>query len=402
MNRHSGRAGPTVPPTRLSNFETGGVCCLPRRLLAGAPGRAAGLGVPAFTAGAVSNSLGMRRCFKAKREQAMSDRASEHEHPAASALEASSDHRNGTAAPFSGGIVAALAGLQRTAGNRAVAGLLLQRQGAGAATARGPAVGEAVRPEVEGLLKAFAAASGFEQRNALAVRAVWTVIRAYRLSTKGLYHMRFEPNLTKHDAVTISEGERGRQSRILFGPASFEGGFEWLVHIVAHELEHVRQELIGGYAEGPDPVSEFLAYAGAVLQAGSTAGTPGKGFLSSLGAAETLPGLPALPAALLASQAQRALQNWRKMSSAQHRKYWDEFQGVRDKLLERITKEAPAALRPPNADRLSPEFRSWREGKPPGSDDPFSPEYQEWILAARSAWSAVREQWKQFDAWVKP
>jgi hypothetical protein len=31
-----------------------------------------------------------------------------------------------------------------------------------------------------------------------------------------------------------------------FGPRSFTSGFEWLVHVVAHELEHVRQNRIGG------------------------------------------------------------------------------------------------------------------------------------------------------------
>jgi hypothetical protein len=255
-------------------------------------------------------------------------------------------------------------------------------------------LGDSVRPDLERLLNEFAAAGGWEAKNAVAMRAVEAVIAAYGLSRKGVYHMRYEPNLTEHDAETLSEGNQARQSRILFGPGSFNGGWEWLVHIVAHELEHVRQELLGGYgtkedpvAGGEQPVSEFLAYAGSVLQAGNTAGPSDSGFLSALKAGPDAgpPGLPPLPPVRLADQAARALKAWRKIRSAGRSKYWQEFQGVRDKLAERLRNEAPRHL-----------------GSPPSSSDPFSPEYQEWAAATKSPWVAVREQWQQYEAWKTP
>lgn len=254
-------------------------------------------------------------------------------------------------------------------------------------------LGDAIRPELERLLSEFAAAGGWQAKNAVGMRAVEAVIAAYGLSRKGVYHMRFEANLTTHDAETISEGNTARQSRILFGPGSFTGGWEWLVHIVAHELEHVRQELLGGYgtredpvAGGEQPVSEFLAYAGSVLQAGNTAGPSDRGFLSALkaGPGAGPPGLPPLPPVQLADQAARALKAWRQIPRAEQAKYLQEFQGVRDKLAQRLRDEAPPQL-----------------GSPPPSD-PFSPEYQAWAAATKSPWPAVREQWQQFEAWKAP
>ncbi len=293
--------------------------------------------------------------------------------------------------------------MQRAVGNRAVT-RLIQRQPTG--TTSRP-VGDAVRPEVTGYLTAFASASTNQERNRLTVQAFWAVARAYRLSTKGLTTVSFDPTLTKHDGLTTGLVDKNRESRVDLGPGAFSGGFESFVHIVAHELEHVRQNLLADYRDTGDnsptqyPVAEFLSYSGSVLQVGPTAGTPGRHPLQELGAPESdkPPPLPALPPKSLAHHAERALEAWQKMTDQERRRYWPEFAGTRDKLFERLSNEAPNPLRPP-ADRASPEFARWRQGYPP-ADDPFSQAYQDWVEANKTDWPAVKAAWKQYDD-IKP
>lgn len=281
--------------------------------------------------------------------------------------------------------------------------LILQRQETTSPT-RQATVGEAVRPEVESLLKAFTSASGYEAKNTAAMQAVSAVIRAYSLSTMNLHSMRFEPGLDpKHDAQAVPidyQVGKSYKSRIEFGPGSFNNGFEWLVHTVAHELEHVRQGLIGGYERNP-AVQEFLAYSSEVLQVGTTEGPSGRGMIGVLMTAASwkVPALPPLPPALLANAAERTLSEWKKMSSEEQHKYQQEFEGVRDKLLERLTKEAPQALRPPP--KFTPEWRRWLEGRSQPPSDPFTTEYQDWIDAFKSPWAQVQEVWKKFYAWFR-
>jgi len=298
--------------------------------------------------------------------------------------------------------------LQRTAGNRAVTGML-QRDTSAAPSSSGPPaapggagpVGDASRPEVEGLLSTFASASGYDAKNAAGIQAVRAVIAAYSMSTKGLRTMRFKPDLNpKNDAETGEAEDNERESVIEFGPGSFPKGFAWLVHITAHELEHVRQNLIGAYHRGDEvePVSEFLAYNGSVLQVQSVPGPAGKGLLGALATgAGRGPGLPPLPPDLLADQPEMALAMFSRMPSADQKKpqYRQELAGSRDKLLERLTNEAPRALQPPR--KFTPEWTRWAEGKPP-SDDPFTIEYQDWADAIKGPWEKVRAVWKKFDA----
>jgi Domain of unknown function (DUF4157) len=283
---------------------------------------------------------------------------------------------------------------------------LVQRQGTAATPA--PAapsakpVGDAVKPEVEALLKTFASASNYEAKNASAMKAVNIIIRAYSMSIKGLGTMRFNPALNpKHSAETGQMEGNDRVSEIEFGPSAFQYGFEGLASIVAHELEHVRQNLIGGYHRGDEdePVSEFLAYNAEVLQVQNVAGPAGRGLLGALktGADPRVPALPPLPPDYLAHVAERALEEFSKMSSADQKKpqYRQELGASGARLFERLKNEAPLGLRPPP--KFTPEWSRWYEGKPP-SDDPFSIEYQDWLDALKSPWVRVKEVWKRFDA----
>jgi hypothetical protein len=283
----------------------------------------------------------------------------------------------------------------------AAVGVACQPQAQGAAA--GAPVGDAVRPSVEALLTAFAAASGGE-KNRIGMQAVREVVQAYSFSTKGLAGMRYEPGMTAHDATTQSLGDGTRRSRIEFGPGTFNKGFEEFVHTVAHELEHVAQDLIGDYRQIPGddtyahPVQEFLSYSGSVLQVAPTPGRPGRGLLGELRAAPAAaPALPALPPEYLAGEANHALTAWQKMSAEEQQRYWPQFQAARDKLLQRISNDAPRALRPP-PDQASPAFARWRDGVP-SVYDPLSPDYDPDV--AQSRWSAVKDQWKKFDA-VRP
>jgi hypothetical protein len=293
--------------------------------------------------------------------------------------------------------------LQRSAGNRAVAGLL-QRDAVTAPPAPGvpAATGEAALPEIKALLDTFASASGFDAKNAAGMQAVRVAIRAYSMSDRGVRTMRYKPDLDpKHGAETGEADDNPRESVIDFGPSSFSQGPEWLVHITAHELEHVRQNLIGGYASGEDPRSEFLAYIGSVLQVQNVKGRSGKGLLGALGpAAVNAPALPPLPPELLADQARRALVNYSKMPSADQREplYRQHLASGRDKLLERLATEAPEPLRPPK--KFTTEWTRWYEGTPPAGD-PYDREYQEWLEAVRTPWPKVRDIWKLYDTAFK-
>jgi hypothetical protein len=281
---------------------------------------------------------------------------------------------------------------------------LQRQQTAGpAATPSAQPVGDAIKPEIEGLLKAFASASGTAAKNAIGMQAVQTIIGAYGMSTKGLRTMRFDPNLDPK-AVAQAPAVEGkvRASDIEFGPGAFNKGFEWLVHTVAHELEHVRQHLIGGYHSGDadEPVKEFLASNGEVLQVQSVAGPAGRGFIGGLiaGAGKSLPALPALPPDLLASVAKRALEEFGRMPAADQAKYRQELASARDKLFDRLKNEAPRALQPPA--RNSPEWVIWFEDRP-STADPFTMEYQDWLDSRQSPWVEVKAIWKQFDAAFK-
>lgn len=289
-----------------------------------------------------------------------------------------------------------------TVGRAGAVGIARQAQNAGTGNAAAQPVGDASRPAVDALLTSFAAASGAE-KNRIGMQAVREVIAAYRFSTMGLAEMHYEPTMSKFDALTTGLGGAGRRSRIEFGPGSFNQGFEAFVHVVAHELEHVAQNLVGDYRAisdkpGDSVVQEFLAYSGSVLQVAPVAIQGRRGLLGELRTPTPAPALPALPAGQLAGEAGAALAKWMQLSAEEQRRYWPQFESTRDKLLERISNDAPRALRPPTPDRTSPAFAQWRDGVP-SVYDPLSPDYDPDV--ANSPWSKVKDQWKKYDA-AKP
>jgi hypothetical protein len=309
--------------------------------------------------------------------------------------------------------------LQRMIGNRAVT-CLVSRQATTAARAS-PQPPDPVRVEVESYFTSFAAATDDAAKNAYAMKAVWAVIRAFKFSTIGLAEMRYDPDFKntyrehKHAIAITQEVDNGkRESRIVFGPDAFEE-YVTFVHVVAHELEHVRQHLFGTYrVEGMvTPVKEFLAYCGMVLQVAPTSSGKKRGLLAELRAAptENVPQLPPLDVAGLWGRAGQVMGLWRTMLPEERRMYWADFEAVRDKLFERMKAEAPRLLRPPNSDRSSAEFKRWHDGIVPApavvdpadpAYNPLSPEFNDWQEASHSLWSRIRDLWKEFDRWHLP
>jgi hypothetical protein len=279
---------------------------------------------------------------------------------------------------------------------------VLQRQEKGVTPAPAketPPAGDSVKTEVEALLKSFASAPNDEAKNTIAKQAVNLVIKAYNMSTRGLRGMRYNSKLNpKYAAFTSGVDGSPRESEIEFGPDSFNSGFEWFVHVVAHELEHVAQILIAvprSSAE-EDPVWEFRAHNASVLQAQNVVGPPNRGLLGAMReeARKPTPSLPPLPPDTLALEAKRALEKFLLMQSADRNKYRAELAGSRDKLLERLANEAPPLLRPPA--KGTPAWTQWYADTPP-ADDPFSMEYQDWLESRRSPWMKVKDIWKEID-----
>jgi hypothetical protein len=278
---------------------------------------------------------------------------------------------------------------------------VLQRQEKGATPPPAkdtPPAGDAVRAEVEALLKSFASAPNDEAKNTIAKQAVNLVIKAYNMSTRGLRGMRYNAKLNpKYAAFTTGVDGSPRESEVEFGPDSFNSGFESFVHVVAHELEHVAQILIGIPRSGADedPVWEFRAYNASILQAQNVVGPPNRGLLGAMReeTRKPSPSLPPLPPDKLAYEAKRALEKFSLMQSADQNKYRAEFAASRDKLLERLANEAPPLLRPPA--KGTPAWTQWYADTPP--NDPFTMEYQDWLTSRQSPWMKVKDIWKEID-----
>jgi hypothetical protein len=305
---------------------------------------------------------------------------------------------------------AAVLALQRAAGNRHVAGLLQRQDPAappappapsapGAPPAGGPA-GDAVQGEVEGHLKAFSEATDDQAKNAAGVKAARAVISAYAISTRGLRQMRFQRGLDPTaNAHAVPVPEDPRQTDILFDEKAFTRGFAPFVHTVAHELEHVRQNLMGLDSATNQPLKEFQAHVASILQVQVVEGPAGRGFLG----AQAKPGprpptLPPQPPEELSRVAEKALEYFSAMPAADQKniKNREELGLARDKLFERLKTEAPPALRPPP--KYSKEWTPWYDGPPAPTLDILTPEYQDWQDAIRGPWNKVKASWKRLDA----
>ena len=103
-------------------------------------------------------------------------------------------------------------------------------------------------------------------------------------------------------------------------PNAFANGFAALVHTIAHEMEHVRQNRVG---IADLPISEFLGERVEILSKGMDE--------------ENLAGFM--------DDARRALREWKLMPAAQRRANFAKFVEVRNKVRARLAKAAPISAK---------------------------------------------------------
>jgi len=146
--------------------------------------------------------------------------------------------------------------------------------------------------------------------------AIRAIIDFYRLDENGLVDIHFD-TADPNNATTTDQAIPGN-SRITVSPNAFTQGFAGLVHTVAHEFEHVRQNRAG---IADLPISEFLGERVEILSKGMDE--------------EDLAGFM--------NDAQRALAQWNLMPADQRRANFGKFVEVRNKVRARLAK-APKPL----------------------------------------------------------
>ena len=140
--------------------------------------------------------------------------------------------------------------------------------------------------------------------------AIRLIIDFYNLNDfDALLDIRYDATLVGSNAVTPSKDIPGPDI-IMIGPAAFAQGFEGLVHTIAHELEHIRQNKLG---IADIPLSEFLGEAVEIISKG----------------------MPAEGVAGFFDDAGRAIANWALMQLPDQKKNWSRFVQVRDAVRQR-------------------------------------------------------------------
>lgn len=146
--------------------------------------------------------------------------------------------------------------------------------------------------------------------------AIRAIIDFYRLDQNGLVDTHFD-TADPNNATTTAQAIPG-DSAITISPKAFTQGFAGLVHTVAHEFEHVRQNRVG---IADLPISEFLGERVEILSKGMDE--------------EGLAGF--------VDDASRALAQWNLMPAAQRRVNFAKFVEVRTRVRARLAK-APHPL----------------------------------------------------------
>jgi peptidoglycan hydrolase-like protein with peptidoglycan-binding domain len=157
--------------------------------------------------------------------------------------------------------------------------------------------------------------------------AIRAIVDFFKLDENGLVDIHFS-STDANNATTTDQAIPGN-SAITIGPSAFAQGWAGLVHTIAHEFEHVRQNRVG---IADLPISEFLGERVEILSRGMDE--------------EDLAGFM--------DDARRALREWNKMPAAQRRANFAKFVEVRNKVRARLAKAAKAApLSPGDAATLT-------------------------------------------------
>ncbi len=141
--------------------------------------------------------------------------------------------------------------------------------------------------------------------------AIRLIMDFYNMNTFGaLIEIFFDPTLTGANAETPSKDIPGPDI-IKVGPSAFAQGFAGLVHTIAHELEHIRQNKLG---IADIPLSEFLGESIEIISKG----------------------MPDEDVAGFFDDAGRAMDNWDKMKVTDQKKNWIRFLSVRNAVRRRF------------------------------------------------------------------
>ncbi len=146
--------------------------------------------------------------------------------------------------------------------------------------------------------------------------AIRAIVDFFKLDENGLVDIHFS-STDANNATTTDQAIPG-DSAITVGPSAFTQGWAGLVHTIAHEFEHVRQNRVG---IADIPISEFLGERVEILSKGMDE--------------EDLAGFM--------DDARRALREWNKMPAAQRRANFAKFVEVRGKVRARLAKAAKVA-----------------------------------------------------------
>ena len=140
--------------------------------------------------------------------------------------------------------------------------------------------------------------------------AIRMIMDFYDMNEFGsLLDIAYDPTETAN--ATTRGPTAGGPSIVRVGPDGFSQGYEGLVHTIAHELEHVRQNTIGNISEA---VSEFLGERVEILSVGMLE-EDADGVMDDAG---------------------RAHEHWTNMTEDEKKANWAAFVEVRDKLRARF------------------------------------------------------------------
>ena len=134
------------------------------------------------------------------------------------------------------------------------------------------------------------------------------IIDFFHMPTRGLVSIRFDSTVA---ANAVTSGPIPGNSTVRVGPAAFAQGFAGLVHTIRHELEHVQQRRSGMLNQS---LREFLAESVEILSIGMPQENL-DGFMDDAG---------------------RALSFWNRLSVAEQRANWAQFERVRDEVRRRF------------------------------------------------------------------
>jgi len=141
----------------------------------------------------------------------------------------------------------------------------------------------------------------------------------------------FDPNIgTGRVPFAFVRREDNQPASIQVGPTAFQQPFAGLVHVVAHEMEHIRQ-LVGGPATSA--TREFLAHAIGVMS---------EGIPEEAVEAHDQMTNPRPPFAF-ANNARRCLTEWNRMAQADQQQHRDRFVQANAKVHDRIRAGTPEA-----------------------------------------------------------